>query len=165
LENGRRGRDRGAADRREAAARRDGGDAEPAAQMPRNALAARNSSRLMPEVVANAPISRNSGTTAKLKSVTVRIGGVADDLERRTAGGEVGKAGDADEAHRHADRHAQAASARTGDEADDRDASVLISTGLASSSGFLISSGLKDQPPGAHPRSEHGATSPIQATA
>jgi hypothetical protein len=27
----------------------------------------------MPEVVANAPISRNSGMTAKLKSVTVRI--------------------------------------------------------------------------------------------
>ena len=27
----------------------------------------------MPDVVANAPISRNIGTTAKLKSVTVRI--------------------------------------------------------------------------------------------
>ena len=39
----------------------------------------------MPEVVANAPISRNSGMTANLKSVTVRIGGVADDLQRRAA--------------------------------------------------------------------------------
>ena len=27
----------------------------------------------MPEVVANEPISRNSGTTAKFQSVTVRI--------------------------------------------------------------------------------------------
>ena len=45
----------------------------PPRRWPRNALAARNSSRLMPDVVAKAPISRNSGTTAKLKSVTVRI--------------------------------------------------------------------------------------------
>ena len=41
--------------------------------MAEEGLAARNSSRLMPDVVANAPISRNSGTTAKLQSVTVRI--------------------------------------------------------------------------------------------
>ena len=45
----------------------------PPLKWPRNALPARNSSRLMPDVVANAPISRNIGTTAKLKSVTVRI--------------------------------------------------------------------------------------------
>ena len=38
----------------------------PPRRWPRNEFAARNSSRLMPEVVANAPISRNSGTTAKL---------------------------------------------------------------------------------------------------
>src|SRR5262249_61661086 len=38
----------------------------PPLRWPRKAFAARNSSRLMPEVVANAPISRNSGTTAKL---------------------------------------------------------------------------------------------------
>ncbi len=45
----------------------------PPRKWPRNAFAARNSSRLMPDVVANAPIRRKSGTTAKLKSVTVRI--------------------------------------------------------------------------------------------
>ena len=45
----------------------------PPRRWPRNAFAARKSSRLIPDVVANAPINRNSGTTAKLKSVTVRI--------------------------------------------------------------------------------------------
>ena len=45
----------------------------PPRRWPRKALAARNSSRLMPEVVANEPISRNSGITAKFQSVTVRI--------------------------------------------------------------------------------------------
>jgi len=59
--------------RREPAAGRDGRDAQAPRRCPRKALAARNSSRLIPDVVANAPISRNSGTTAKLKSVTVRI--------------------------------------------------------------------------------------------
>ena len=45
----------------------------PPRRWPSSALAARNSSRLMPDVVANEPISRNSGTTAKFQSVTVRI--------------------------------------------------------------------------------------------
>ena len=45
----------------------------PPRRWPMKALAARNSSRLMPEVVANEPISRNSGMTANLKSVAVRM--------------------------------------------------------------------------------------------
>src|SRR5689334_3579881 len=45
----------------------------PPRKCPRKALAARNNSRLMPEVVAKEPINRNSGTTAKFQSVTVRI--------------------------------------------------------------------------------------------
>src|SRR5262245_53066739 len=45
----------------------------PPRRCPRNALAARNSSRLMPELEANDPISRNSGTTAKFQSGTVRM--------------------------------------------------------------------------------------------
>ena len=60
------GRHRRAGDGREAAAGHDGGDAEPAARWPRKVLAARNSSRLMPELVTKAPISRNIGMTPKV---------------------------------------------------------------------------------------------------
>ena len=64
---GRGGRDRRAGDRGKAGAGGDGGDAEPAARNDRrNALAARNNSRLMPELDTNAPISRNIGMTPKV---------------------------------------------------------------------------------------------------
>ena len=46
----------------------------PPGKWPIQALAARNNSRLMPEVPTSVPISTNSGMTAKLKLVTVRIG-------------------------------------------------------------------------------------------
>ncbi len=46
----------------------------PPRRWPRNVFEARNSSRLMPEAEAKAPISRNSGMTANSASVAVRIG-------------------------------------------------------------------------------------------
>jgi len=48
--------------------------AMPPRRCPTQALAARNSSLLMPDALTNAPIKINSGMTLKLKSVTVRIG-------------------------------------------------------------------------------------------
>ena len=68
---------------------------------------------------------------------------VADDLERRQAGGEIAEAGDADETHRHADRHAQQHQHEQADEPDDGDRVGAHSIGLANASGFFISSGWK----------------------
>ena len=165
LGEGRGGRDRGAADRREAAAGRDGGNAEPAAQMAEEGIGGAE------QLAAHA---RGGGERAHQQEQRdhreVEVGhrahrGVAHDLQRRPAGGEVGKAGHADEAHRHADRHAQQHQHEQGDEADDRDRVGAHSTGLASSSGFLISSGWKISRQVRTAISSTAATSPIQATA
>ena len=48
-------------------------------------------------------------------------GGLANQLHRRPKAGETTKPGDADEPHRHADRHAQKHQRKQADEADDRD--------------------------------------------
>ena len=47
--------------------------------------------------------------------------GLADQLERRRAADQVAEAGDADEAHRHADRHAQHHQRKQRDESKDGD--------------------------------------------
>ena len=47
--------------------------------------------------------------------------GLADQLERRRAADQVAEAGDADEAHRHADRHAQQHQREQRDKAEDGD--------------------------------------------
>ena len=121
LGEGRGGRDRGAADRREAAAGRDRRDAEPAAQMAEERIGGAE------QLAAHA---RGGGERAHQQEQRhhgeIEVGhrahrGVADDLQRRQAGGEIAEAGDADEAHRHADRHAQQHQDEQADEPDDRD--------------------------------------------
>jgi hypothetical protein len=71
--------------------------------------------------------------------------GLADQFQGRRAADQIGKAGDADEAHRHADRHAQQHQRKQRDEAQDSDGvgahdpySVALILGSCISSGWKI---------------------------
>ena len=118
---GRRGRDRRAADRGKAAAGRDGRDAEPAAQMAEEGVGGAE------QLAAHAG---GGGERAHQQEHRhdgeIEVGhrphrGLADHLERRPAADDVAEAGDADQAHRHADRHAQQHQHEQRDEPDDGD--------------------------------------------
>ncbi len=150
------GRDRRAANRRKAAAGGDGGDAEPAAQMTDEGVGGAE------QLAAHAGGGRKRAHQQKQRhDGEVEVGhrahrGVADDLERGVAAREVAKAGDADQAHRHADRHAQQDQHEQRDEPDDGDgvgahaahSAVLICV-------LLHHLGMKDQPVGAHRDQQH----------
>ena len=74
---------------------------------PRNVLAARNSSREMPDVETNAPISRNIGNDAERVIGDGAHRRLADELQRGIAVDQPRVAADTDERHRHADGDAQ----------------------------------------------------------
>ena len=84
--------------------------------------------------------------------------GLADHLQRRLAADEVAEAGDADQAHRHADGHAQQHQREQHDEADDGDRIGgqihRYSTALAAVVGHVL--GVEDQPEGADRDQQHG---------
>ncbi len=105
----------------------------PPRKWPTNELAARNNSRLMPELDTNAPIKQEHRDDAERVVGHRPHRGVTDDLERGIAVDQIGKAGDADEAHRHADRHAQQHQREQRDKSKDGDdvaAHGAHSTGL-----------------------------------
>ncbi len=119
LRERRRGRDRRAADRRKAAAGRDGGDAEPAPEMAEEGV--RGAEQLAAHAGgggerAHQQEHRDDGEIV----VGHRAhGGVADDLEGGRAADDVGEAADAHQSHRHADRHAQQHQHEQDDETED----------------------------------------------
>ena len=79
----------------------------PPFQWPTKVLAARNSSRLMPETDDERAHQQEHRDHAEGIIRHRAHRGLADQFQRRRKAGEVAEAGDADEAHRHADRHAQ----------------------------------------------------------
>ena len=101
------GRDRGARDRGKAGAGRDGGDAEPAAQMADEGVGGAE------QFAAHAGIGDERAHQQEHRDDAEGVvghrahRGVTDDFQRRIAVDQIGKAADADEPHRHADRHAQ----------------------------------------------------------
>ncbi len=140
-------RHRRAADRGKAAAGRDGGDAEPAAQMPDKSVGGAE------QVAAHAGIADEGAHQQEHRDHAERIvgdrahRGLADQFQRRRAADEIAEAGNADEAHRHADRHAQQHQRKQRDESQDGDGigthrqvySVPLSLGSCISSGWKIS--------------------------
>ena len=115
------GRHRRAADRGKAAAGRDGGDAQPAAQMADKAVGGAE------QFAAHAGIADEGAHQQEHRDHAEGVvghrahRGLADQLQRRRAADQIAEAGDADEAHRHADRHAQQHQREQRDEAEDGD--------------------------------------------
>jgi hypothetical protein len=93
----------------------------PPFQWPTSVLAARNSSRLTPGVRDEGAHQQEHRDDAELIVGDGAHRHLADQLQRRRAAGQVGIARDADQPHRHADRHAQQHQREQGDEAQDGD--------------------------------------------
>jgi hypothetical protein len=115
------GCDRGAADRGKAGAGRNRRDPEPAAQMSDEPVGG-------PEkFTAHAGIADQRAHQQEHRNHAERIvrhgphRGLADQLQRRRETNQIAKAGDADEAHRHADRHAQQHQREQRDKSEDGD--------------------------------------------
>jgi hypothetical protein len=115
------GCDRRTRDRRKAGARRNGGDAEPALEMSDERIGGAE------QLAAHARVGYERAHQEKHRDDAERVvghrahGGEADVLQRRRTADDVGKAGHADEPHRHADRHAQQHQNEQADKAKDRD--------------------------------------------
>ncbi len=88
---------------------------------PISVLAARNSSRLMPETDTKAPISRNHRDDPEGVVGHRPHGGLADEAQSRIAADQHGEAADAHEPHGHADRHPQKHQGEEDDEPADRE--------------------------------------------
>ena len=101
------GRNRGAGDRGEAGAGGNGGDTKPAAEMADKRIGGAE------QFAAHAGIGHERAHQQEHRDDAEGVighrphRGVTDDLERGIAVDQIGKAADADQAHRHADRHAQ----------------------------------------------------------
>ena len=118
---GRGGRHRRARDRGKAGAGRDGGDAEPALEMADEGIGGAE------QLAAHAGVGHERAHQQKHRNDAEGVighrahRGVADDFQRRLAADEIGEAGHADEAHRHADRHAQQHQREQHDKAENGD--------------------------------------------
>ena len=115
------GRHRRAGDRGKAGAGGDGGDAEAALEMSDEGIGGAE------QFAAHAGVRHERAHQQEHRDDAEGVvghrahRGVADDLQRRVAADQIGKAGHADEPHRHADRHAQQHQHEQGDETEDGD--------------------------------------------
>ena len=115
------GGDRRARDRGKAGAGRDGGDAQPALEMAEEGIGGAE------QFAAHAGIGHERAHQQEHRDDAEGVighrahRGQADAFQRRGAADDVGKAGDADEPHRHADRHAQQHQREQHDKAEDGD--------------------------------------------
>ena len=118
---GRRGGDRGARDRGKPGASGDGGDAEPALKVADEGIGGTK------QFAAHARIGHEGAHQQEHRDDAEGIighrahRGQPDAFQRRRAADQISEAGDADQAHRHADRHAQQHQREQADEAEDRD--------------------------------------------
>jgi hypothetical protein len=143
---GRSGCHRGAADRGKAAAGGDGCDPQAPAQMSDKAVGGAE------QFAAHAGIADESAHQEEHRNHAEGVvghrahRGLADQFQRRPAADEITEAGHADEAHRHADRHAEQHQREQRDKADDGDGvgahalySVPLTLGSCIASGWKIS--------------------------
>ena len=118
---GRSCRHRRAADRGKAAAGRDGGNAEPAAQMADKAVGGAE------QFAAHAGIADERSHQQEHRDHAEGVvgdrahRGLADQFQRRREADQIPEAADADEAHRHADGHAQQHQRKQRDKSEDGD--------------------------------------------
>ena len=93
----------------------------PPRRWPTKVLAERNSSRLMPERDGELTHQQEHRDDAERVVGHGPHRGLADHFQRRLGADQIAEAGDADQSHRHADRHAQQHHHEQRDEAEDRD--------------------------------------------